>query len=196
MAKELGRHHGTISQESYAQRRKASVPLGKWNPELASSIEEKLQATWSSEQIIERLRQEGQAMVCLKRSIAGSMQACWQKGSSPCSGIKASGRSQWKSGASLPWARRFLSAPKSSFSLFQVVGKSKGCVATFVEHKTRLYTAIRMPDRTALSMEIAFVGLWPHSTLPMHFKPLALTVARSLPVTPAWKKIVAYRCIS
>ncbi len=35
-------------------------------------------------------------------------------------------------------------------------GKSKGCVATFIERKTRLYTAIRMPDRTALSMEIVF----------------------------------------
>lgn len=35
-------------------------------------------------------------------------------------------------------------------------GKSKGCVATFIERKNRLYTAIRMPDRTALSMEIAF----------------------------------------
>lgn len=35
-------------------------------------------------------------------------------------------------------------------------GKSKGCVAAFIERKTRLYTAIRMPDRTALSMEIAF----------------------------------------
>lgn len=31
-------------------------------------------------------------------------------------------------------------------------GKSKGCVATFVERKTRLYTVIQMPDR----MEIAF----------------------------------------
>ncbi|MNI60039.1 Integrase core domain protein [compost metagenome] len=35
-------------------------------------------------------------------------------------------------------------------------GKSKGCLATFIERKTRLYTAIQMPDRTALSMEIAF----------------------------------------
>ena len=34
-------------------------------------------------------------------------------------------------------------------------GKSKGCVATLIERKTRLYTAILMPDRTALSMEIA-----------------------------------------
>ncbi|MBP1311245.1 hypothetical protein JOD82_004371 [Paenibacillus sp. 1182] len=29
-------------------------------------------------------------------------------------------------------------------------------MATFVERKTRLYTTIQMPDRTALSMEIAF----------------------------------------
>nr|WP_229523414.1 hypothetical protein [Paenibacillus farraposensis] len=34
-------------------------------------------------------------------------------------------------------------------------------MATFIERKTRLYTAIRMPDRTALSMEIAFgVAVW------------------------------------
>jgi IS30 family transposase len=33
--------------------------------------------------------------------------------------------------------------------------KSKGCVATFIERKTRLNTAILMPDRTVLSMEIA-----------------------------------------
>ncbi|GAC43550.1 transposase and inactivated derivative [Paenibacillus popilliae ATCC 14706] len=40
----------------------ASIPAGKWTPELALVIEEKLQATWSPEQIMERLRQEGQAM--------------------------------------------------------------------------------------------------------------------------------------
>ncbi|WP_252248594.1 hypothetical protein [Clostridium sp. ZBS20] len=34
-------------------------------------------------------------------------------------------------------------------------GKSKGCLATFVEHKTRLYTTIKIPDRTAKSMEYA-----------------------------------------
>jgi len=35
-------------------------------------------------------------------------------------------------------------------------GKSKGCVATFIERKTRGYTTISMPDRTARSMEMAF----------------------------------------
>jgi len=34
-------------------------------------------------------------------------------------------------------------------------GESKGCFATFVERKTRLYTAIKITDRTATSMESA-----------------------------------------
>lgn len=33
--------------------------------------------------------------------------------------------------------------------------ESKGCVATFIERKTRWYTAIKMPDRSAQSMEHA-----------------------------------------
>ncbi|OMF96841.1 hypothetical protein BK147_11785 [Paenibacillus sp. FSL R7-0337] len=35
-------------------------------------------------------------------------------------------------------------------------GQNKACSATFVERKTRLYFAVKMPDRTAHSMEIAF----------------------------------------
>lgn len=35
-------------------------------------------------------------------------------------------------------------------------GKSKGCVATLIERKTRLYTAIQMSNRTNFSMEIAY----------------------------------------
>nr|WP_232436833.1 IS30 family transposase [Paenibacillus senegalimassiliensis] len=83
IAKELGRHHATIgrelrrnvglepyraerSQEDYTQRRKRCTPAGKWTPEQAAIIEEKLQATWSPEQIVQRLRQEGLPMVCFK----------------------------------------------------------------------------------------------------------------------------------
>ncbi|WP_025681012.1 IS30 family transposase, partial [Paenibacillus massiliensis] len=83
IAKELGRHHATIcrelrrnlaqepyraerSQESYVQRRKFSIPAGKWTLQQSALIEEKLQATWSPEQIVQRLRQEGQPVVCFK----------------------------------------------------------------------------------------------------------------------------------
>ena len=81
--RELGRHHATICrelrrnelqdlyraervQESYVQRRLPPSPARKWTPERAVVIEEKLQATWSPEQIVERLRQEGQPVVCFK----------------------------------------------------------------------------------------------------------------------------------
>ena len=44
-------------------------------------------------------------------------------------------------------------------------GKSKGCFATFVERKSRLYTALKIPDRTADSMEMAICQL--HAALPV-----------------------------
>ncbi|WP_157128217.1 IS30 family transposase, partial [Brevibacillus parabrevis] len=34
-------------------------------------------------------------------------------------------------------------------------GKSKACAATFIERKSRLYIALKIPDRTAYSMEVA-----------------------------------------
>ncbi len=43
-------------------------------------------------------------------------------------------------------------------------GKSKGCFATFVEQKSRLYTAFKTPDRTAGSMQTAITTLY--NTLP------------------------------
>jgi IS30 family transposase len=36
------------------------VTAGKWTPEEATLIEEKLQVSWPPEQIVERLYQEGQ----------------------------------------------------------------------------------------------------------------------------------------
>lgn len=43
-------------------------------------------------------------------------------------------------------------------------GESKGCFATFVERKSRLYTAFKTPDRTAASMQAAITQLF--NTLP------------------------------
>ncbi|RAI94242.1 helix-turn-helix protein [Paenibacillus pabuli] len=66
IARDLGRHHATISrelrrnetqhsyraersQESYVQRRKSCIPSRKWSLEQSTLIEEKLRATWSPE---------------------------------------------------------------------------------------------------------------------------------------------------
>lgn len=35
-------------------------------------------------------------------------------------------------------------------------GKSKGCIATFVERKTRYLWALPIPDRSCKSMKVAF----------------------------------------
>ncbi len=43
-------------------------------------------------------------------------------------------------------------------------GQTKGCVATFIERRTRWYTAVLMPDRSAHSMETAVK--WLHQELP------------------------------
>ena len=39
-------------------------------------------------------------------------------------------------------------------------GKSKGCLATFVERKSRLYTAVKMVDRTSNSMKKAITQIY------------------------------------
>jgi transposase, IS30 family len=184
IAKELGRHHATISrellrnaeqeayqakpsQESYAQRRKASIPAGKWTPELAKVIEGKLQLTWSPEQTVERLRQEGQDIVCPKTIYRWLYTGRLGKGVLTILRHKGKRQKPAETRGKFAVGKEISQRPEEvrsretfgHWELDTVVsgrGKSKGCVATFVERKTRLYTAIRMPDRTALSMEIAF----------------------------------------
>jgi len=184
IAKELGRHHATISrelrrnpaadpyqaersQDNYAKRRQASVPLGKWTPELARVIEEKLCATWSPEQIVQRLREEGEAIPCFKtiyrwlytgHLVKGVLTVLRHKGKRQ---KPAETRGKFAVGKAISQRPKEVRSRETfgHWELDTVVsgrGKSRGCVATFIERKTRLYTAIRMPDRTALSMEIAF----------------------------------------
>lgn len=45
-------------------------------------------------------------------------------------------------------------------SMFSSRGESKGCFATLVERKSRLYNAFKMPDRTAISMQTAITALY------------------------------------
>ncbi|MET3208330.1 UNVERIFIED_CONTAM: IS30 family transposase [Paenibacillus sp. PvR008] len=160
-----GSYRAETSQKSYVQRRRASIPVGKWTPELAGIIEDKLQATWSPEQITERHRQEGQEFVCFKNRwlysgllVKGTLAVLRHKGKRQ---KPSETRGKFAVGKSISQRPKEVRSRGTfgHWELDTVVsdrGKSKGCVATFIERKTRLYTAIRMPDRTALSMEIAF----------------------------------------
>ncbi|WP_149096499.1 IS30 family transposase [Paenibacillus terrae] len=184
IAEELGRHHATIcreirrnaelasydaqrSQHAYEQRRRASVPQGKWTEEQAVELKEKLHATWSPEQIVERFRTEGQPTVCCKtiyrwlyagRLAQADVKVLRHKGKRQQPAEK---RGKFAVGKSISERPKEVRSRDTfgHWELDTVVSgrrKSKGCVATFIERKTRLYTAVQMPDRTALSMEIAF----------------------------------------
>jgi len=183
IAKELGRHPSTIcrelertasseayeaepAQHAYQERRKASISNGKWSDTLAASLEEKLDATWSPEQITERFRVDGLPVVSFKtiyrwiyagRLVQGTLQVLRHKGKRQ---KPAETRGKFAIGRTISERPKEVRSRKTfgHWELDTVVsgrGKSKGCVATLIERKTRLYTAILMPDRTALSMEIA-----------------------------------------
>ncbi|WP_340029850.1 IS30 family transposase [Paenibacillus sp. FSL H7-0940] len=183
IAKELGRHPSTIcreldrvasshpyqaeqAQHAYEERRKASVSPGNWSDALAASLEEKLEATWSPEQITERFRTEGRRAVSFKtiyrwiyagRLVQGVLQVLRHKGKRQ---KPAETRGKFAIGQSISDRPKEVRSRETfgHWELDSVVsgrGKSKGCVATLIERKTRLYTAVLMPDRTALSMEIA-----------------------------------------
>lgn len=127
---------------------------GKWTPELASSIQNKLQATWSPEQIMERLRQERRAIVCFKTIYRWLYHGRLEKGILTVLRHKGKGQKPAERRGTFAIGKSITQRPKEVRSrktfghgqLDTVVsgrGKSKGCVTTFIERKTRLYTAIR-----------------------------------------------------
>ncbi|MGE6576924.1 IS30 family transposase, partial [Paenibacillus xylanexedens] len=142
------------------------ISNGKWSDTLAASLEEKLDATWSPEQITERFRIEGLPVVSFKtiyrwiyagHLVQGTLQVLRHKGKRQ---KPAETRGKFAIGRTISERPKEVRSRKTfgHWELDTVVsgrGKSKGCVATLIERKTRLYTAILMPDRTALSMEIA-----------------------------------------
>jgi len=178
IGKRLGRHHSSIAREikrlddnenydavnaqaDYKARRTKSRPKGKFSSELGYMLKEKIEQTWSPEQIAETLTKgklcfktiyrwvyegkiDGVTAVKLRRK--GKKRTCrnlvlYSKGTS----IRKRPREVYKRKTFGHWELDTV-----------VSGKTKGaCLATFIERKTRLYTAVKMPDRTSGSMEAA-----------------------------------------
>lgn len=184
IARKLKRHHSTIArelqrgqtndhyeaevaQEAYEQRRTSCVPTGKFTPELADELQEKLEQTWSPEQIAEKRRSEDRPFVCFKTIYRwlydGKLRVCGtqvlrQKGKRR-KPIETRGR--FLIGTSIRQRPKEV-RNRTTFGHWELDtvvssrGQSKACAATFVERKTRFYFAVKMSDRTAHSMEIAF----------------------------------------
>jgi IS30 family transposase len=178
IAKRICRHHSSVARElkrlgdainykaeaacaDYAVKRINSKPRGKHSIELCKLVKDKILVTWSPEQIANTItlgklsfktiyrwiydgKIDGITMVNLRRR--GKKRTCnnlvlYSRGTSIRKRPKE------------VYSRKTL----GHWELDTVVsGKTKGgCFATFIERKTRLYTAIKMPDRTAGSMEVA-----------------------------------------
>ena len=175
----IGRHHSSVARElrknngyvytaeaaqrSYEVRRQRSKPVGKFTTELAQVVEAKLAETWSPEQIASSILigilsfKTIYAWLYQSRLNRGDLKALRQKGKRR-KPIEARGK--FAIGQTIADRPKEVKSRETfgHWELDTVVssrGQSKGCFATFVERKSRLYTAMKMPDRSASSMENA-----------------------------------------
>ena len=183
----LNRHHSTIAREIernqvnetydaqkgqalYTQRRKASKPRGKWSESLGKHLTSRLKMTWSPEQIAGR-----EELVSFKtiyrwvntgKLLKGELSLLRQKGKRQ---RPYETRGRFTVGTSISKRPKEVQSRETvgHWELDTMVssrGKSKGCLATFAERKTRFYIALKIPDRTADSMKQAIkevVGKYP-----------------------------------
>ncbi|SDC11399.1 IS30 family transposase [Shouchella lonarensis] len=180
IAKKLNRSPSTISrelkrnseekfyqpesaQENYHKRRLRCGRIGKWSCELAEIINEKLKQTWSPEQIVGRLFQGTISFKTIYRWIYQGLLV-----NQDLSFLRHKGKRQkplekrgrFNIGTSISQRPKEIRKRETfgHWELDSVVssrGKSKACLATFVERKTRWYIAFKISDRTSSSMEKA-----------------------------------------
>lgn len=184
IGQKLGRHHSSVARElkrnqtennyspekaqsDYQERRKHSKPNGKWTAHLGRCIEEKLELTWSPEQIAGRMKFTEGTSVSFKTIYCWLYQGLLVKGSLNVLRHKGKRQGPVETRGKFNIGKSIRQRPKEvrkretfgHWELDTVVssrGNSKGCFATFAERKTRFYLAIKMPDRTASSMKEAF----------------------------------------
>lgn len=185
IALRLGCHHSSIArelkritspcvytaeaaQQNYRKKRQNSKPHGKWNEELCTTVAEKLKATWSPEQISHTVTLGKLSFKTIYNWLYSGKLAGLTLSVLRRKGKKRSCRNLALYARGTPIRKR----PKEVYgrktfghweldTVVSARGKS-GCVATFAERKTRFYTALLMPDRTAFSMEKAIKNLYQH----------------------------------
>jgi IS30 family transposase len=174
----IGRHHSSVARElnrlassesyesesaqtDYKTKRLRSRPKGKYNSELGCLLKEKIEQTWSPEQISETFTKGKLCFKTIYRWVyEGKIDGV------TAVRLRRKGRKRtcrnlvlYSKGTSIRKRPKEIYTRKSfgHWELDTVVsGKTKGaCFATFIERKTRLYTAVKMPDRTSGSMESA-----------------------------------------
>jgi len=182
IAAQMGCHHSSIArelkrftgagykavaaQQDYRQKRQNSKPHGKWSETLCAAVTEKLKATWSPEQISHTVTMGQLSFKTIYnwlyegRLTGLTAEVLRRKGKKrSCKNLAFFSRGT-------PIRKRPKEVhSRETFGHWEldtvVSGREKGgCFATFVERKTRFYTAIKMSDRTADSMESAIKVLF------------------------------------
>ena len=182
IAKELERHHSNVSkelkragkgiysaeeaQEDYQSQRSKCRSRGKYTPNLAKIIEAKLKLTWSPEQIANTICTDLVSFKTIynwkyKKQLTVGLSCLRHKGKNRKAVDK---RGKFALGTPISERPAHVKTRKTfgHWELDTMVssrGKSKGCFATFIERKTRLYTALKIPDRSAASMKSAIEQL-------------------------------------
>lgn len=180
----LGRHHSSISRElfknngsvyvaenaqrAYEARRKRSKSAGKFTSELAQTIEAKLADTWSPEQISCTVLT---GILSFKTIYQWLYQGRLNRGDLNALRQKGKRRKPAEIRGKFAVGPRIANRPEAvinweTFGHWELDtmtsgrGQSKGCLATFLERKSRFYTAIKMPDRSATSMDNAITQVY------------------------------------
>ena len=173
IGRELNRNAVTVpyqaerAEQNYRFRRKNTKPPGKFCASIGAVIEEKLAATWSPEQIANTVTLGKVSFKTIYNWLyAGKLHAVdlhqlRHKGKRR----KAEKRGKFSMGIPISERPKEVKAREifGHWELDSMVssrGESKGCFATFVERKSRLYTAFKTPDRTAASMKEAITQLY------------------------------------
>ena len=169
IARELHRHHscidrelrrnanntgyaGEAAQSAYDTRRKRSKPKGKRTDDLVDTITDKLLATWSPEQIANTVTEGDVSCKTIYNwlytgVIPGiTVRNLRHKGKRR----KAEKRGKFSMGTPITERPKEVES-RETFghweldSMVSSRGEIKGCFATFVERKSRLYTAFKTP---------------------------------------------------
>lgn len=184
IAQRINRHHSCIDREvrrnmlaehyeceaaqhSYEVRRRNAKPKGKGTAKLLESITACLLATWSPEQIANTVTAGIVSFKTIYRWLYSGILPTVTVGNLRHKGKRRKSEKRGKFSMGVPISERPSDvAKRETFghweldSMVSSRGKSKGCLATFVERKSRLYTAFKMPDRTANSMQAAITQLY------------------------------------
>ena len=154
------------AQRKYSLRRKFCHRGMYWNKDVLNYIEDKLNKTWSPEQIAKTPCEI--KMPSFKTIYRWIYEGYLVKGNVKMLRKKGKTRKRLGNGGRFTTGKSIRKREKSVYKRQEVghwevdtvvsgIGKSKACFATFAERKTRYYIAVWMPDRKAESMEKAAI---------------------------------------